>query len=100
MPSLPLQPDQPPEGLVPQLRQGFAHGSAPAALRAADSRSVKAEVLRASGRFFLLTVEEVCATPDFMSGTFLVNFVPALVLFKSGVSGSFVSIAFSHHISI
>ena len=32
-------------------------------------------------------------------GTFLVNSVPALVLFESGASRSFVSVAFSRHIS-
>ena len=33
-------------------------------------------------------------------GTFLVNSVPALVLFDSGASQSFVSLAFSQHISV
>ena len=33
-------------------------------------------------------------------GTFLVNSVPALVLFDSGASRSFVSLAFSQHISV
>lgn len=33
-------------------------------------------------------------------GTFLVSYVPALVLFDSGASRSFVSLAFSQHISI
>ena len=33
-------------------------------------------------------------------GTFLVSSVPALVLFDSGASRSFVSVAFSQHISI
>ena len=33
-------------------------------------------------------------------GTFLVSYVPALVLFDSGAIWSFVSIAFSQHISI
>ena len=33
-------------------------------------------------------------------GTFLVIFVPALVLFDSGAIRSFMSLAFSHHISI
>ena len=33
-------------------------------------------------------------------GTFLVNSVPALVLFDSGASRSFVSLAFSQYISI
>ena len=33
-------------------------------------------------------------------GTFLVNSVPALVLFDSGASRSFISLAFSQHISI
>lgn len=33
-------------------------------------------------------------------GTFLMNSVPALVLFHSGASWSFVSLAFSQHISV
>ena len=33
-------------------------------------------------------------------GTFLVNSVPALVLFDSGASRSFVSLAFSQHIGV
>ena len=33
-------------------------------------------------------------------GTFLVSYVPALVLFDSGASRSFVSVTFSRHISI
>ena len=66
-------------------------------------------------------MEEVWATPDvdagtyllihfiwrfvyaytvFHIGTFLVNYVPALVLFDSGVCRSFVSLSFSRHISV
>ena len=33
-------------------------------------------------------------------GTFLVGFVPALVLFDSGAIRSFVSLSFSHHINV
>ena len=41
-----------------------------------------------------------CAYMMICVGTFLVSSVPALVLFDSGVSRSFVSLAFSQHISI
>jgi len=47
-----------------------------------------------------LIAEEFRAAPDVVAGTFLVNSVPALVLFDSGASQSFVSLAFSRHISI
>ena len=83
---------------------------------------MKAEAPRARGRAFQLTAEEVraapmlwlgcilyssfffelryCAYMMICIGTFLVSYVPALVLFDSGASRSFVSLAFSQHISI
>lgn len=54
----------------PQIIQGSAQGSAPAALLATDSRPVKAEVLRARGRAFQLTGEEVRVAPDVVAGTY------------------------------
>ena len=41
-----------------------------------------------------------CAYIMLCVGTFHVSFVPALVLFDSGASRSFVSLAFSQHISV
>ena len=76
----------------------------------ADVRPVKAEVLKARGRAFQLTAEEVPAAPDVVAGTyfliylffdiycaysvlylgtFLMSSIPSLVLFDSGASRSF-----------
>ena len=53
----------------PQLR-GASQGSAPAAVRASDSRPVKTETLKARGRAFQLTAEEVRAAPDVVAGMY------------------------------
>ena len=105
----------------PHLVQGSDQGSAPTALHAVDVRPVKTKAPKARRRAFQLTAKEVRATPNVVvgtyffivffyeiycayfvlyPGTFLVNSVPALVLFDSGVSRSFMSLAFSRHISI
>ncbi|XP_023761115.1 uncharacterized protein LOC111909549 [Lactuca sativa] len=60
----------------------------------------KAEASRARGRAFQLIVEEAHAAPDLVAGKFLVNFVPALVLFDLGASQSFVLLSFSRSFSI
>ena len=59
----------------PQLIQGSAQGSTPAALRATDSRPVKVEIPRARGRAFKLTAEKVHAAPDVVAGTYLLIYV-------------------------
>ena len=46
------------------------------------------------GRAFTMTAEEARSLPDVVSGTFLVNNVPAKVLFDSGASKSFISVRF------
>ena len=83
---------------------------------------MKVKVPRASGRAFQLTAEEVRAAPDVVAGTYFpflfiyfkiycaysmlylgtfhVSYLPALVLFDSGASRTFMSLAFSRHISI
>ena len=50
--------------------QGASQGSAPAAVRVTDSRSVKTETPKARGRAFQLTVEEVHAAPDVVAGMY------------------------------
>ena len=57
----------------PQLRgpaQGASQGSAPASIRATESRPVKAEAPKARGRAFQLTAEEVRAASDVVAGMY------------------------------
>ena len=54
---------------MPATFQGSAHGSAPSA-RVTEVRPVKAESLRAHGRAFQLTAEEVRAAPDVVAGMY------------------------------
>ncbi|KAD4385909.1 hypothetical protein E3N88_26078 [Mikania micrantha] len=59
----------------------------------------KLELPKHKGRAFQITAEEAKDTSDVVTGTFLVNSMPAYVLFDSGASRSFVSTKFSHHSS-
>ena len=97
---LSLQLDRPFEGECRQLVQGSKQGSALAALRVSASLPTKTETPRVRRRAFQLTAEEVRAAPNVVDGTFLMSYIPSLVLFDSGASRSFVYLAFSHHISI
>ncbi|KAI3728320.1 hypothetical protein L6452_16954 [Arctium lappa] len=49
---------------------------------------------RVPGRAFQMTANEAKSSADVVSGTFLLNSVPARVLFDSGASFSFISVAF------
>ncbi|KAK1432009.1 hypothetical protein QVD17_08873 [Tagetes erecta] len=57
----------------------------------------KMEVPKPRGRAFQITAEEAKVVPDVVAGTFLVNSLPAYVLFDSGASRSFVSLNFACH---
>ncbi|KAD6119725.1 hypothetical protein E3N88_10996 [Mikania micrantha] len=50
-------------------------------------------------RAFQITADEAKDAGDVVTGTFLVNSVPAYVLFDSGASKSFISTKFTHHAS-
>ncbi|KAJ9561205.1 hypothetical protein OSB04_006365 [Centaurea solstitialis] len=68
-------------------------GSAPVkAIEGGPSKKVEAPRTRA--RVFQLTANEAKAEPDVVTGIFLVNSMPALVLFDTGASRSFVSWSF------
>ncbi|KAJ9552277.1 hypothetical protein OSB04_016322 [Centaurea solstitialis] len=68
-------------------------GSAPVkAIEGGPSKKVEAPRTRA--RVFQLTANEAKAKPDVVTGFFLVNSMPALVLFDTGASKSFVSWSF------
>ncbi|KAK1413191.1 hypothetical protein QVD17_34962 [Tagetes erecta] len=55
------------------------------------------EVPKPRGRAFQITAEEAKIVPDVVAGTFLINSLPAYVLFDSGASRSFVSLNFACH---
>ena len=64
-----------------------------------SSSGKKLEVPKPKGMAFQITTEEAKDTSDVVIVTFLVNSMPAYVLFDSGASRSFVSTKFSHHFS-
>ncbi|XP_052622888.1 uncharacterized protein LOC111885268 [Lactuca sativa] len=72
---------------------GKVMAPAPATLRITDGRQGRAETLVAKSRTFQLTTEEARAAPDVVTGSFLVNDISAMVLFDSGATRSFVSLA-------
>ncbi|KAI3672728.1 hypothetical protein L6452_38825 [Arctium lappa] len=55
---------------------------------------------RVPGREFQMTADEVEASADVVSGTFLINSVPARVLFDTGASFSFISELFRQEIAM
>ncbi|XP_024965789.1 uncharacterized protein LOC112505989 [Cynara cardunculus var. scolymus] len=63
-------------------------------LKTGGSQGRREGAPKATGRAFQMTREEAKASTDVVSGTFLVNSVPAHVLFDSGASCSFVSRTF------
>ena len=67
---LSLQPDQPPEDLVPPASAGIGVGICTYFVRAIESRPVKAKTPKVRGRAFQLTTEEVRAEPDIVAGTY------------------------------
>jgi hypothetical protein len=57
----------------------------------------KVEVPKPRGRAFQLTAEEAKVEPDVVTGTFLVNSIPAHILFDTCANRSFVSFDFIRH---
>jgi hypothetical protein len=56
-----------------------------------SGRNPKTQAHNARGRLNHVTAEEAAEAPDVVLGTFLVNSIPARVLFDSGASHSFVT---------
>ena len=78
-------------------REVTAH--APATLRITDDHQGRGEAPVVKSRAFQMTVEEARATPDVVRGSFLVNDISATILFDSGATRSFVSLALSKRFS-
>ena len=72
-------------------REGHRRSECPK-LKGAQGRNEAAN--KPKGRAFTMTTVAAKETPDMVSGTFLVDNVPATVLFDSGSSRSFVSVNF------
>jgi hypothetical protein len=68
---------------TPGPNQGQGHGP--------PGRNQKTQANNARGRLKHVTAEEAAEAPDVVLGTFLVNSVPAKVLFDSSASHSFVT---------
>lgn len=73
-------------------------------LRSGGSSSVqgsmkKLEAPKPTGRAFQITAEEAKKEFEVVTGTFLLNSLPAYVLFDSGANRSFVSVKFASHAS-
>ncbi|KAJ9558488.1 hypothetical protein OSB04_013102 [Centaurea solstitialis] len=73
---------------------GNVRAPAPSTFRITDGRGGTADTQPARGRAFQMTAEEAQAAPKAVTGTFFVNSMPALVLFDSGATHSFVSLSF------
>ncbi|XP_024995922.1 uncharacterized protein LOC112529079 [Cynara cardunculus var. scolymus] len=63
-------------------------------LKAGGGQGRKESTPKTTGRAFQMTAEEAKASSDVVSGTFLIDSIPAHVLFDSGASCSFVSTTF------
>ncbi|KAD3641749.1 hypothetical protein E3N88_30973 [Mikania micrantha] len=82
----------------PELRGAASSGGDNRSFKGSGSGK-KFEVPKPKGRAFQITADEAKDAGDVVTGTFLVNSVPAYVLFDSGASKSFVSTKFTHHTS-
>ncbi|KAI3796491.1 hypothetical protein L1987_39162 [Smallanthus sonchifolius] len=68
-------------------------------LKQQGGSGVKVETPKPKGRAFHISAEEAKNNADVVSGTFKINSLPALVLFYSGASRSFVSLKIVKHSS-
>ncbi|KAJ9544243.1 hypothetical protein OSB04_023950 [Centaurea solstitialis] len=75
----------------PQLKKTPALAPAPATLRITDGTTQGKSGATTRGRAFQMTAEEAQTAPDVITGIFPVNSKPALVLFDTGATWSYVS---------
>ncbi|KAJ0641390.1 putative nucleotidyltransferase, Ribonuclease H [Helianthus annuus] len=76
---------------------GHIKAECPKLQQGAKRDGKKDEPPKARGRMFQLTSDEAKASPNVVSGIFLVNSMPMNVLFDSGASRSFISNELSAH---
>ncbi|XP_052627095.1 uncharacterized protein LOC128133625 [Lactuca sativa] len=83
--------------ILASVGQVAAH--APTTLRITDGHQGRVEVLVAKSRAFQLIAKEARAAPNVVTGSFLGNDISSMVLFDSGATRSFVSLALSKRFS-
>ncbi|KAI3816068.1 hypothetical protein L1987_15753 [Smallanthus sonchifolius] len=64
--------------------------------RVAENEVKRIEAPKPRGRAFQITTEEAKDVPDVVSGIFLLNSLPACVLFDTGASRSFISLKYAN----
>ncbi|KAJ9547279.1 hypothetical protein OSB04_019822 [Centaurea solstitialis] len=84
----------------PQLKKTPALAPAPATLRITDGTTQGKSGATTRGRAFQMTAEEAQTAPDVITGIFPVNSKPALVLFDTGATWSYVSRKFCRDFQI
>ncbi|KAJ9546791.1 hypothetical protein OSB04_019334 [Centaurea solstitialis] len=75
----------------PQLKGAPVQAPAPMTLRITDGTTTGRSRSTTRGRAFQLTAEEAQTAPDVITGIFPVNSKPALVLFDTGATWSYMS---------
>ncbi|KAJ9561944.1 hypothetical protein OSB04_007104 [Centaurea solstitialis] len=73
----------------PQLKQGTT-------VPTGGDKGGRAELARGRASAFQITTDEAAEHPEVVAGTFLVNFVPTMVLFDTGADYSFITPRFAH----
>lgn len=76
------------------------HAPVPTISCITDGIQRRAEAPKATGRAYQLTSEASRATPDIVTGMFLVNSMSEIFLIESGSIHSFVSLSFSRNFDI
>ncbi|XP_021991628.1 uncharacterized protein LOC110888410 [Helianthus annuus] len=76
---------------------GHKKSECPELVRTKDTTDAKPDAQKAKARSFHMTAAEAKTKPDVVSGIFLVNSIPARILFDTGANRSFISHRFIQH---
>ncbi|KAI3774308.1 hypothetical protein L1987_48858 [Smallanthus sonchifolius] len=75
----------------PELKYQTGEGS-----KVTENEVKRIKAPKPRGRAIQITIEEAKDVPDVISGTFLLKFIPACVLFDTGASRSFISLKYAN----
>ncbi|XP_022030905.1 uncharacterized protein LOC110931840 [Helianthus annuus] len=78
-------------------KSGHKKFECPELVGARDTTDAKPDAQKAKARSFHMTATEAKTEPDVVSGIFLVNSIPARILFDTGANRSFISRQFIQH---
>ncbi|KAK1441183.1 hypothetical protein QVD17_07023 [Tagetes erecta] len=72
-------------------KPGHKRVDCPELMHGGERTEVKTEIPKPRARSFQITVEEAKIEPNVVAGTFMINSIPARVLFDTGANRSFIS---------